>query len=101
MAVTTRPDQSASTTRLVHIPPQLLPTRLPALAILVAGVAVAFLVGRDGSSIWQAGRVVATAVIAAAALHGVGWQPRWVRGLVAFSVGVVATAMGVGIGLPH
>jgi dienelactone hydrolase len=70
-------------------------------AVGVVAVAVAFLVGRDGSPVWQAVRVVVTVAVASAAVYAVRRAPHWLRGLTAFIIGTAATAVGAGIGLPH
>jgi uncharacterized protein len=62
---------------------------------------VALLVGRDGSAGWRGARVVAVAAVTV----GAWWVLRragtiW-RGLVAVIAGLLATAVGVGIALPH
>jgi hypothetical protein len=72
-----------------------------AAVVAVAAVAVGFLVGRDGSPTWQVTRVLAVAALACAAVYAVRRAPRWVYGLIAVVVGIVATAVGAGIGLPH
>jgi pimeloyl-ACP methyl ester carboxylesterase len=70
-------------------------------ALGVAAVAVALLVGRDGSAGWRAARVVAVA----ATTVGVWWllhrASRLGRGLAASTTGLIATAVGVGIALPN
>ena len=70
-------------------------------ALVVAAAGVALLVGRDGSAGWRGARVVAVAAVTV----GAWWVLRragtiW-RGLVAVIAGLVATAVGVGIALPH
>lgn len=70
-------------------------------ALVVAAAGVALLVGRDGSAGWRGARVVAVAAVTV----GAWWVLRragtiW-RGLVAVIAGLLATAVGVGIALPH
>ena len=67
----------------------------------MAAAGVALLVGRDGSAGWRGARVVAVAAVTV----GAWWVLRragtiW-RALVAVIAGLVATAVGVGIALPH
>jgi pimeloyl-ACP methyl ester carboxylesterase len=83
------------------IEPETLGRRLPWLpvgATAIAGVTLAFLVGRDGSPVWQLLRTAAVlagaAWVARAALRGVcGWAMQ--------AFGLVALVVGFGIGLPH
>ena len=70
-------------------------------ALVLAAAGVALLVGRDGSAGWRGARVVAVAAVTV----GAWWVLRragtiW-RGLVAVIAGLLATAVGVGIALPH
>ena len=67
----------------------------------MAAAGVALLVGRDGSTGWRGARVVAVAAVTV----GAWWVLRragtiW-RGLAAVTAGLLATAVGVGIALPH
>jgi uncharacterized protein len=70
-------------------------------AVVVAGLALAVLVGRDGDAGWRLARVVAV---------GTATWGSWIvlrragalgRGLVATGAGLVATAVGMGIALPY
>jgi hypothetical protein len=70
-------------------------------AVGAAGVALAFLVGRDGSAGWQVVRVGAVVAVATAALLALRRAPALVRGLTCFVVGVAATVAGAGVGLPY
>jgi uncharacterized protein len=70
-------------------------------AVAVAGGAMAFLVGIDGSPLWRVLRVAAAVAVAGAAGYAVRREPGWLRAPVAFTAGLVATAAGAGIGLPH
>ena len=70
-------------------------------ALVLATAGVALLVGRDGSAGWRGTRVVAVVAVTV----GAWWVLRragtiW-RGLVAVIAGLLATAVGVGIALPH
>jgi len=73
---------------------------LPA-ALVGAAAAAILLVGRDGSAGWRGARVVAVVALVVG-----GWRvlrragERW-RGLVAVAAGLLATAVGVGIAVPH
>jgi pimeloyl-ACP methyl ester carboxylesterase len=69
--------------------------------VAVATVALSFLVGRDGSPGWQTVRIVIALGVGAAAAYAVERGSALVRGGAAFAVGLVATGVGAGIGVPH
>ncbi|HET6533912.1 MAG TPA: alpha/beta fold hydrolase [Actinoplanes sp.] len=70
-------------------------------AVVLAAVAVGFLAGRDGSPPWQVARVVAVAALAFLTVTVIRRGPAWLGGAAAYGAGVVTTAIGAGIGLPH
>ncbi|MGD9704265.1 MAG: alpha/beta hydrolase [Acidimicrobiia bacterium] len=70
---------------------------LPLVAAGLSGVALAILVGADGSMLWRSVRVV---VVGAVTVTAVRTDVRWQRHA-QFLLALVATAAGVGIGLPH
>lgn len=70
-------------------------------AVVAAGCADGVLVGRDGSPGWQALRVLGVAVVAVAAAYALTRPHALVRGAVAFPAGIIATAAGCGVALPH
>ena len=73
---------------------------LPAAAVTF-GAALAILVGRDGSPAWQGARVAATVAVCAVAVVGMLRWSRWAAAATAFGLGLVGTAVGIGIGGPH
>jgi pimeloyl-ACP methyl ester carboxylesterase len=77
------------------------PADLLSAAVAVVAVALGFLVGRDGSPAWQVVRVLVVAALASVSAYAFRRAPRRARGPLAFVLGVVATAAGAGIGLPH
>jgi dienelactone hydrolase len=64
-------------------------------------VAAAILVGRDGSAEWRVIRVIATLALAAVAATVIVRGTRRAAARTALAVGVLGTALGVGIGIPH
>jgi dienelactone hydrolase/nitroreductase len=70
-------------------------TSPPAVAAATSGIAIAALVGWDGSPGWQAGRTAAVLLLTAASCH---WAPR--RAGVAVVAGAVAVVLGAAIGIP-
>jgi uncharacterized protein len=68
---------------------------------LASGVGMAFIVARDGSPPWQVTRLGVAAGVAAAAIVVLGRGGRSTRAAVAFTLGVVTTAIGAGIAPPH
>jgi len=101
MALAMKPRADAADASTLARPARWDRTRFVAAAALAAGVGTAFIVGRDGSVLWQVIRVVAVAtlswVVYAMITRGVAL---W-RGAVAFVAGCVCVAVGIGIGLPH
>ena len=74
-------------------------TRVAALG--VTGASTAFLVARDGGPGWRLTRLLLVLLVTGVALVGLRSGSRWWRGVAGFGVGVVAVAIGAGIGLPH
>jgi pimeloyl-ACP methyl ester carboxylesterase len=68
--------------------------------VAVAGIAVAYIVGRDGSAGWQVARVALTIGLTVATVQLVRRRTP-ARALVLLAVGLPLTAIGVGIGGPH
>ena len=66
-------------------------------AVAGAAVPLAFLVGRDGSPLWQAIRVLVVVSLAAAAIAVILRLGRWWRAGALLLFGIVGTAVGVGI----
>lgn len=80
--------------------------RIPAgrwwgVAVLLVGASTAVLVGRDGAPGWQVARVAVTAALTWAALLAVTRGRVLVRGAVGLGVGILGTAVGAGIAVPH
>ena len=81
--------------------------RTAVAAAIGMGVAIAFLVARDGSPRWQVARLVAVAAATAGLVPVVGSpSPRGRRGpagrgVAAVAAGLVGVAVGAGIALPH
>jgi len=72
------------------------PARLRIGAAVGVGVPLGFLVGRDGSPVWQAVRVLEVALLTAVAIAMIlGLGRRW-RGGALLVVGIVGTAVGTG-----
>jgi uncharacterized protein len=71
------------------------------IAVGAAACAVGFLVWRDASPVWRAVRVAVVVALAFAVVYALQRGPAWLRALTTFVVGIVATAVGAGIGLPH
>jgi dienelactone hydrolase len=69
-------------------------------AILAVGIGMLAVVAHDGSPRWQIARAAVTVALTALAVRAARAGGRR-RGLVAFSIGLPATAVGVGIGLPY
>jgi dienelactone hydrolase len=71
------------------------------LGVFVVGIAMAVVVGHDGSPLWITVRLLVTGVALGAAIwvlqNGTGRS----RGVVSFVVGLVGVGVGLGIGLPH
>ena len=65
------------------------------------GAALLFLVARDGSPGWQLLRLLAAAGALSLAVLAVGRGGRGLRAATEFSLGCLAAAVGIGIGLPH
>ena len=70
-------------------------------ALLVQGVALAVIVGIDGSQPWQVARVMLVVGVTLAAVWLLGAGGRVTRGAVALVLGLVGTVVGVGIGVMH
>ncbi len=77
------------------------PARVAMAALVAEGVAFAVLVGLTGSPVGRVLRLVIVAVGTGAALATERRGGRVVRGVVAFSAGVVGTTTGAAIGLAH
>ena len=71
------------------------------VAVLLVGGSMAVLVGRDGAAGWQVARVAVTAGLTWAAVLAVTRGRVLVRGVVGFGVGILGTAVGAGIAVPH
>ncbi len=75
--------------------------RLLRATVVTVGAASAFIVGHDGSPLWQLARVIAVA--------GVTWitcivferGTQLLRAVLAIAVGSIAVPVGVGVGIPH
>lgn len=75
--------------------------RLPASALIAVSAGLGFVVGRDGSPVWQVIRVAVVAV-----LFGLVWVvldrgSRVQRAAVAFGAGCLSLPVGLGIAVPH
>lgn len=68
---------------------------------VAAGLATALIVARDGSPPWQLARVALTAAVTASALVALSRGSRRTRAAVAFALGSVTTAVGLGIAPAH
>jgi len=66
-------------------------------AVVAAAAALAFLVGRDGTPLWQATRVLVVVLLAVPAGAAILRLGRPLRGLALLVVGIAATAAGAGI----
>lgn len=75
--------------------------RLLRAATLAAGLGTTFIVALDGSPPWQAARLMLSAAVTAGATFALGRGSRRTRAAVAFTLGVVTTAIGTGIAAPH
>ncbi len=75
--------------------------RVQIVATLVAGLAAAAIVVRDGTSVWRGLRLVAVLAITAALLYLLRKGSRGPRSALAFAAGLAATATGLGIGPAH
>jgi dienelactone hydrolase len=73
----------------------------PRVAALIEGLAVAVLVGVNGSLPWQLARVLIVGALTALALWGLGSPRRGIRAVVALSAGLIGTIVGIGIGIGH
>lgn len=71
------------------------------VAALIEGLAVAVLVGLNGSLPWQLARVLLVGALTALALWGLGSPRRGIRAVVALSAGLIGTVVGIGIGIGH
>ncbi len=74
---------------------------LPGAAIVAVGAGLAFIVGHDGSPLWQVVRVLAVLLTTMAVLTASATVHGRLRGSVTFGIGLLATSIGVGIGVPH
>lgn len=72
--------------------------RLWAVALVVSGCAVAWLVVRGGSPGWRVARLAAVAALTTVAVVGVRRAPARARGAVGLVVGLLVLAIGIGIG---
>jgi uncharacterized protein len=88
-----RPD-----TATARPPVRRLVARSLAVAVGLSAVGVGVVVGRDGTPIWQVIRVAATVVVASVAMYLIR---RGVVGPTAFITGIVSTAAGAGVAIPH
>jgi uncharacterized protein len=100
LTTTLRGERRATESTVTHLDGRPRPVLLPA-ATIVLGVAVSFLVVRDGSPLWQFTRVLVTIAATAAATVGLRHWPRWSAGVTAVCLGVIGTALGAGVGIPH
>jgi dienelactone hydrolase len=75
--------------------------RLLDTALVVVAVGGAFLVGRDGTLLWQLIRVVVVAALSWFVYVIVDRGTPRQRGGVAFAIGCVSVAVGTGIGVPY
>jgi fermentation-respiration switch protein FrsA (DUF1100 family) len=67
----------------------------------VTAASVGYIMSRDGSPVWQVARLLGVATVAAVAVRRLSTGRQVVRGVVLFATGLLSTAVGVGIGLPH
>ena len=70
-------------------------------ATVAVGAGLMIVVGLDGSPAWQLLRLVLVAAVTAATYNALRHGDARRRAGVAFSVGLVGTTVGAGIGLPH
>ena len=77
------------------------PTRVAQLAVVVAGLGLTFVVAIDGAAGWRVVRAVLVLAVTAATVLAIRATGPVVRGVLAFSFGLVATAAGAGIALPR
>ena len=70
-------------------------------ALMGAGAATVYIVGRDGSLAWQVVRVAGVVLLTWAGYRALAHSTPARRAAVAFAAGCVSVAVGVGIGLPH
>jgi hypothetical protein len=75
--------------------------RVVGLAAIAVGAGVTVIVGRDGSPAWQLLRLAVVAAVTAAAYSALERSDRGRRATIAFTVGLLAAAVGAGIALPH
>lgn len=71
------------------------------VATIGAGVGGVYLVARDGSPLWQMVRALVLAAVAAGTFVALRRMHGGRRATVAFAAGVITTACGIGIALPH
>ena len=76
-------------------------SRVVRSAVVVVGAAVLFLVVRDGSPLWQLGRLLLAIGLTWVVYRLVDRRHRAAGSAVAFGEGCIAVAIGIGIGLPH
>ena len=99
MAVTTTP-RADGTAPLSPRPPSSRRPALPPAALVAMGVGIGFVVGRDGSTVWQLVRVTLVAALVLG-LHRLVHRRSRGTSWVLVTAGLVATAIGVGIAPPH
>ena len=75
--------------------------RVIVAATVAVGTGLMIVVGLDGSPAWQLLRLVLVAAVTAATYNALRHGDARRRAGVAFSVGLVGTTVGAGIGLPH
>ncbi len=75
--------------------------RVPEVALLGVAAGVAVVVGRDGTPAWQVARTAVVALLAAATWRWIRRATGASRAGIELAAGLVGTAVGVGIGLPH
>ena len=70
-------------------------------AALIEGLALAVIVGLNGSPPWQVARVLVVGALTALALWVLGSARRGIRAVAALSAGLIGTVVGIGIGVMH
>jgi pimeloyl-ACP methyl ester carboxylesterase len=86
----------AEATDTVRRPPLLLSG-----AAIVLGIAATSIVARDGSPGWQLARLLITGLLTTAAVVIFRRAPDAARAMTGIVLGIVGTALGAGVGVPH
>jgi hypothetical protein len=75
--------------------------RVIGAATLAVAAGAMVVVGRDGSPVWQLVRLAVVAAMMATVYRALEHGTRCRRAGIAFGVGLIGAAVGIGIGLPH